>query len=75
MVSSTTTRVILIDSGASLSNAEHEGRNFWITSCDHILCSRHEREHPFIHQPGSKEKEGNVLIVSQMSKVDVPHAV
>jgi hypothetical protein len=34
----------LMDSNASLNKAQEEGRKFWLTSCCHVLCSKHDRK-------------------------------
>jgi len=34
----------LINSNASLNKAQEEGRKFWLTSCCHVLCSKHDRK-------------------------------
>jgi hypothetical protein len=31
-------------SNASLNKAQEEGRKFWLTSCCHVLCSKHDRK-------------------------------
>jgi hypothetical protein len=35
---------LLMDSNASLNKAQEEGRKFWLTSCCHVLCSKHDRK-------------------------------
>ena len=32
------------DSPATVTGPGNEGRKFWMTSCDHVLCSRHDRK-------------------------------
>jgi len=55
-----------MNSNASLNKAQEEGRKFWLTSCCHVLCSKHDRELP------------NTVLDSelneQMRKEDVPRA-
>jgi hypothetical protein len=43
-ISSLPSLLKLIDSNASLNKAQEEGRKFWLTSCCHVLCSKHDRK-------------------------------